>query len=156
MFVAVIWCQNIDRCFAFNVVNPIHDVYIGDLSFCWFLITNEACNMSCDWVTFDFDGYDAIVSGRYLRYWFNNSYCHLLFTVLDGCEKFAILLYVVILFCISSMWQWEFLLYINAKKYLNIWLSVTNDAMMCEPEISYPEMKCCHSQCHQWQSICCI
>ena len=66
MFVALISYQNIDRYFAFNVVNAIHNVYIGVLSFCGFLIANEACHMSCDWVTFDFDGYDAIVSARYL------------------------------------------------------------------------------------------
>ena len=33
MFVDVICYQNIDRCFAFNVVNSIHIVYIGVLSF---------------------------------------------------------------------------------------------------------------------------
>ena len=86
-------------------MNAIYNVYIGILSFYWILITDEVCSMSCDWVTFDLDGYNAIISGRYPEHWFNNSYCHLLFTVSGVCEKFSILLYVAYdsenLFCTS-------------------------------------------------------
>ena len=87
VFVCVVWYQNIDRCFAFKAVNAIYNVYIGILSFCWILIANEVCSMSCDWVTCDLDGYDTIMSGRYLEHWFNNSFCCLLSTVSDVCEN---------------------------------------------------------------------
>ena len=47
-------------------MNVIYNVYIGILSFCGILIADEVCSMSCDCVTFDIDGYDAIMSGGIL------------------------------------------------------------------------------------------
>ena len=69
VFVAIIWYQNIDRWSSLNVVYAIHNVYVGILPFCWFLIANETCCLSCDWVAFDFNWYDTIMSGRYLKCW---------------------------------------------------------------------------------------
>ena len=140
MFAAIIWYQNIDRCFAFNIVNAIHNVYVGILSFCWFVITNKACCKACDGVTFHFDGYNAIMYGRYLKHWFINSYCH----ILGICEKSVILLYVtILLFCPKHMIVKISFVH-QCQNYLSIWSSVTNDEIICELEISYPEMKCCH------------
>ena len=103
VFAGIVWYQNLGRCFAFNVVNAIYNVYIGILTFCWILIPDEACSMSCYCVTFDLNGYDAIMSRRYFECWFNNFYCCLLFTVPGVCEKSAILFYVAILFLIPSI-----------------------------------------------------
>ena len=71
--------------------------------------------MSCDWMAFDFGGYNAILSWRYLKCWFNNSYCCLLFAVAgvmweichpSVCSNSSL---------VPSIWQWEFLLCISAK-----------------------------------------
>ena len=48
----------------FDVVNAIYNIYIGILSFCGILITDEICCMSCDCVTFDLDWCDAIMSRK--------------------------------------------------------------------------------------------
>ena len=88
---------------SFKIVDSIYNVYVGILSFSWFLIANEACCLFCDWVAFDFDWYDTIMSGRYHKCWFNTSYCHLLFTVLSVCEKSAIFLNVAIFLCPKHM-----------------------------------------------------
>ena len=90
MFVVVIWYQNVDRCFAFNVVNAIYNAYVGILSFCWFLIGNETYCMSCDWVALDFDGYEAIMSGRYIKCWFNNSCCLQFWVYVRNLPSFCI------------------------------------------------------------------
>ena len=66
MFVAVIWYQNVDRCFAFNAVSAIYNVYIGILSYCWFVITNETCHMSCDWVALILMGMKPLLMGGFL------------------------------------------------------------------------------------------
>ena len=79
-------------CFAFDVVNAIYNIYMS------FPFVESGLLMSCDCVTFDLGGYDAIMSRRYFESWFNISYCCLLFTVCSVCEKSAILLYVAILF----------------------------------------------------------
>ena len=48
-------------------MNAIYNVYIGILSFCGIVITDEICHMSFNCVAFDLDWYDAIMSRRYLR-----------------------------------------------------------------------------------------
>ena len=68
----------------------------------WLLMKHAV--LSCDWVSFDSDWYNAIMFGRYLKHWFNNSYCCLLFAVSGVCEKSVILLYVAILLSVPSIW----------------------------------------------------
>ena len=134
MLVTVVWYQNVDRCFGFNVAYSIHNVYVGILSFCWFLIANEASCLSCNWVTFDFDWYDTVMSRRNLKCWFDNSYCCLLCAVLGVCEKSAILLYLASLLLAPSIWYWEFLLSMpkiisvsgNLSQMMKLWINLNS------------------------------
>ena len=63
VLIGVIWCENIHRCFSFNVVYAIYNVYVGIFPLCWILIADEVCHMPFDSVAFDLDWNDAIVSG---------------------------------------------------------------------------------------------
>ena len=53
VLIGVIWCENIHRCFSFNVVYAIYNVYVGIFPLCWILIADEVCCMSFDSVAFD-------------------------------------------------------------------------------------------------------
>ena len=86
---------------------------------CHFLIINETYCRTCDWTAFDFDWYDAIMSGRYLTCWFNNSYCHLLFAVLGVCEKSAVLLNLAI-FLLSHAYDNENFLWTSMPKIISV------------------------------------
>ena len=110
-------------------------------------------SMSCDWVTFDLDGYYTIMPGRYLEHWFNSSYCCLLLTVSGVCEESAIPFDVAILFLIPSIWKWKVLfvhqfqniisvsgslsqmmkLWVNLKSVILRWSSVIPNAMIGDP-----------------------
>ena len=108
VLIGVMWHKNIHRCFSFNVVDAIDNVYVGILLFCWILIADEICHVSFNCVTFDLDWNNAIVSGWHLESCLDNPNSCLLFTVSDDGEKSTILLYVTVLFLIPGIWQGKF------------------------------------------------
>ena len=81
-----------------------YNVYFGILSFCGILFADDVCHMSCDFVTLDLDGYNAIMSRRYLESWFNNSYCCILFTVYSVCK---VIYHLFVFFSLSQTYHSE-------------------------------------------------
>ena len=67
---------------------------------CLLVLFDKVCHMSCNYMFFDFDWDNTIMSRRYFESWLDNAYYHLLFTVLSISEEPAILLYVAVLFLI--------------------------------------------------------
>ena len=48
-------------------MDAINDVYVGVFPFSGVMITDEVGHMSLNYMSFDLDRYDAIVSGQYLK-----------------------------------------------------------------------------------------
>ena len=105
VLIGEIWHKNICRCFCFNVVHAIYNVYVGIFPLCWILIADDVCCISIDCMAFDLDWNDAIVSGQYFDSWPDNPSSHLLFTISRVGEKSAVLPYVTVLFLIPGIWQ---------------------------------------------------
>ena len=108
VLIGVIWHKNIHRCFSFNVVYAIHNVYVGIFPLCWILIADEVCHMSFDCMAFDLDWNDAIMSWWYFESLPANPNSCLLLTIYSVGEKSAILLYVTVPFLIPGIWQGYF------------------------------------------------
>ena len=84
VFICIIKHQNINRCFPFDAVNTINNVYnLGPfllLSCHWWWNKPYVNYWSCD-----LNWYDTIVSQQYFKWWFDCANCGLLFTVPCVC-----------------------------------------------------------------------
>ena len=81
MFIGIIRYQCVNRCFPFNLVNTVNDVYVGVSSLCWIVISDEISYMFLNYWSCDLNWYITIVSWWYFKWWFDCANCGLLFTV---------------------------------------------------------------------------
>ena len=63
VFVCVVGDENINLCFFFDVMDAINNVYVGVFPLFRVLITDEVGHMSLNYMSYNLDMYDAIVSG---------------------------------------------------------------------------------------------
>ena len=103
VFVGVVWDEITSLCFSFDVMNSTNNVYVGLLPFFWVLIANEVGCMSLNFMSFDLHRYDTILSGQYLKDWFQNSDICLLFTVSSVGKESTFILYVEVIFSVPGV-----------------------------------------------------
>ena len=67
VLIGVIWHETTHKCFSFNVMDAIDNVYVRIFPFLGILISYEVYHTSFNFMSFDLDWNNAIVSGWYLR-----------------------------------------------------------------------------------------